>query len=187
MQGLFKILSLAGSYTLSNSSGLSSRIGGLIVSLAGPDGRLFGGSVNGPFIAASPVQVPLLYIHQYFYIVFLLVVCLFHLLIFRYSNVQVLIGSFLSDGRNVPDPNFLPGRLYIPSAPPSGGILSESSSGGHGSPPNIATTSNQPGFPNFPPRKWTKQNLYVGLGFIEGYRLLLLQELVLFGVAFITQ
>jgi hypothetical protein len=30
-------------------------------------------------------------------------------------------------------------------------------------------------------------NLYVGLGFIEGYRLLLLQELVLFGVAFITQ
>lgn len=61
MQGRFEILSLAGSYLLSESAGMSSRTGGLSVSLAGPDGRVLGGAVAGPLIATSPVQVPLFF------------------------------------------------------------------------------------------------------------------------------
>lgn len=61
MQGRFEILSLAGSYLLSESAGMSGRTGGLSVSLAGPDGRVLGGAVAGPLTAASPVQVPLLF------------------------------------------------------------------------------------------------------------------------------
>uniref|UniRef100_A0A0D9WPV3 AT-hook motif nuclear-localized protein n=1 Tax=Leersia perrieri TaxID=77586 RepID=A0A0D9WPV3_9ORYZ len=56
-EGHFEILSLSGSYLLSESNGLSSRTGGLSVSLAGPDGRVLGGGVAGPLDAASPVQV----------------------------------------------------------------------------------------------------------------------------------
>jgi len=37
------------------------RDGGLSISLLGPDGRLFGGAVGGPLVAASPVQVILYY------------------------------------------------------------------------------------------------------------------------------
>ena len=37
--------------------GTRSRTGGLSVSLAGPDGRVIGGSVAGGLIAATPVQV----------------------------------------------------------------------------------------------------------------------------------
>ena len=61
MQGSFEILSLAGSYLLSESSGMSSRTGGLSVSLSGPDGRVLGGAVAGPLTAASPVQVQLFF------------------------------------------------------------------------------------------------------------------------------
>jgi len=61
MQGSFEILSLAGSYLLSESGGMSSRTGGLSVSLSGPDGRVLGGAVAGPLTAASPVQVPLFF------------------------------------------------------------------------------------------------------------------------------
>lgn len=56
MQGRFEILSLSGSFLLSESGGQRSRTGGLSVSLAGPDGRVLGG-VAGLLIAASPVQV----------------------------------------------------------------------------------------------------------------------------------
>uniref|UniRef100_A0A0E0LB41 AT-hook motif nuclear-localized protein n=1 Tax=Oryza punctata TaxID=4537 RepID=A0A0E0LB41_ORYPU len=56
-EGHFEILSLSGSYLLSESDGLSSRTGGLSVSLAGPDGRVLGGGVAGPLNAATPVQV----------------------------------------------------------------------------------------------------------------------------------
>lgn len=57
MQGRFEILSLSGSFLLSESGGQRSRTGGLSVSLAGPDGRVLGGGVAGLLIAASPVQV----------------------------------------------------------------------------------------------------------------------------------
>jgi hypothetical protein len=57
MQGYFEMLSLCGSYQPSETNDMSSRTGGLSISLASLDGRFFGGGVAGPLIAASPVQV----------------------------------------------------------------------------------------------------------------------------------
>ncbi|XP_047329366.1 AT-hook motif nuclear-localized protein 10 isoform X2 [Impatiens glandulifera] len=56
-EGRFEILSLSGSFLLTEIGGQRSRTGGLSVSLAGPDGRVLGGSVAGLLTAASPVQV----------------------------------------------------------------------------------------------------------------------------------
>ncbi|KAK1605932.1 hypothetical protein QYE76_029605 [Lolium multiflorum] len=56
-EGYFEMLSLSGSYQLSETDGMSSGTGGLSVSLASLDGRIFGGRVAGPLTAASPVQV----------------------------------------------------------------------------------------------------------------------------------
>lgn len=56
-EGRFQILSISGSFLLSESGGQRSRTGGLSVSLAGPDGSVLGGGVAGLLIAASPVQV----------------------------------------------------------------------------------------------------------------------------------
>lgn len=56
-EGHFEILSLSGSYQSSETDGMiTTRTGGLIVSLAG-QGCVFGGGVAGALIAASPVQV----------------------------------------------------------------------------------------------------------------------------------
>ncbi|KAL6844773.1 hypothetical protein ACP4OV_025432 [Aristida adscensionis] len=55
-EGRFEILSLSGSFLLSENGGHRSRTGGLSVSLAGPDGRVLGGGVAGLLTAASPVQ-----------------------------------------------------------------------------------------------------------------------------------
>lgn len=57
MQGRFEILSLTGSFTVSDNGGVRSRTGGLSVSLAGPDGRVVGGGIAGLLTAASPIQV----------------------------------------------------------------------------------------------------------------------------------
>ena len=57
MQGRFEILSLSGSFLLSDNGGQRSRAGGLSVSLSGPDGRVLGGGVAGLLTASSPVQV----------------------------------------------------------------------------------------------------------------------------------
>lgn len=57
MQGRFEILTLTGSYTISDNGGIKSRTGGLSVSLASPDGRIIGGGVAGLLMAASPIQV----------------------------------------------------------------------------------------------------------------------------------
>ncbi|KAL0338565.1 UNVERIFIED_CONTAM: AT-hook motif nuclear-localized protein 1 [Sesamum angustifolium] len=54
--GRFEILTLTGSYTISDNGGIKSRTGGLSVSLASPDGRVIGGGVAGLLMAASPVQ-----------------------------------------------------------------------------------------------------------------------------------
>lgn len=54
-KGYFEILSLSGSFMLSDNGG--TRTGALSVSLAGPDGRILGGGVAGVLLAASPVQV----------------------------------------------------------------------------------------------------------------------------------
>ncbi|CAI0472150.1 unnamed protein product [Linum tenue] len=56
-EGRFEILCLSGSYLLTDITGSRNRTGGLSVSLASPDGRVFGGGVGGMLIAASPVQV----------------------------------------------------------------------------------------------------------------------------------
>lgn len=64
IQGRFEILSLSGSFLLSENGGQRSRTGGLSVSLSGPDGRVLGGSVAGLLTALSPVQVNLLLSHN---------------------------------------------------------------------------------------------------------------------------
>ncbi|MBA0773287.1 hypothetical protein Gotri_008574 [Gossypium trilobum] len=56
-EGRFEIISLSGSFLLSENNGSHSRSGGLSVSLAGSDGRVLGGGVAGMLHAASPVQV----------------------------------------------------------------------------------------------------------------------------------
>ncbi|XP_059656768.1 AT-hook motif nuclear-localized protein 8-like [Cornus florida] len=56
-EGRYEIISLSGSYLLTESNGNRSRTGGLSVSLAGSDGRVLGGGVAGMLTAASPVQV----------------------------------------------------------------------------------------------------------------------------------
>ncbi|THU53449.1 hypothetical protein C4D60_Mb10t14530 [Musa balbisiana] len=56
-EGRFEILSLSGSFTISETGGIRSRTGGISVSLAGPDGRVIGGGVAGLLLAASPIQV----------------------------------------------------------------------------------------------------------------------------------
>lgn len=117
-EGRFEILSLSGSFLLSENAGQRSRTGGLSVSLSGPDGRVLGGGVAGLLTAASPVQV--------------------------------VVGSFIADGRkesksaNQLEPLIAPSKLGPggghtgASSPPSRGTLSESS-GGPGSPQNYST------------------------------------------------
>lgn len=52
-EGLFEIISLTGSYTVAARR----RSGMFCVSLAKPDGRIFGGGVEGSLIAAGPIQI----------------------------------------------------------------------------------------------------------------------------------
>ena len=61
LQGRFEIISLSGSFLLSDNNGSRSRTGGLSVSLAGSDGRVLGGGVAGMLQAAPAVQVSLCY------------------------------------------------------------------------------------------------------------------------------
>ncbi|KAK9271059.1 hypothetical protein L1049_026648 [Liquidambar formosana] len=131
--GRFEILSLSGSFLLTESAGQRSRTGGLSVSLSGPDGRVLGGGVAGLLTAASPVQV--------------------------------VVGSFIADGRKElkpanhkeplsATPKLAPGGGATgASSPPSRGTLSESS-GGPGSPLNHSTgacnNSNPQGMSSMP-------------------------------------
>ncbi|XP_023005487.1 AT-hook motif nuclear-localized protein 1-like [Cucurbita maxima] len=56
-EGRFEILSLSGSFMPSDNAGARSRNGGMSVSLASSDGRVFGGGVVGLLVAASSIQV----------------------------------------------------------------------------------------------------------------------------------
>nr|POE90966.1 at-hook motif nuclear-localized protein 1 [Quercus suber] len=56
-EGRFEILSLSGSFTVTDNGGMRSRTGGLSVSLAGPDGRVIGGGIAGLLTAAGPLQI----------------------------------------------------------------------------------------------------------------------------------
>lgn len=66
LQGRFEILALTGSLIPSANGSQHDRLGGLSVSLSGPDGRVLGGGVAGPLIAASPVQVHFIFSHCLF-------------------------------------------------------------------------------------------------------------------------
>ncbi|XP_058187224.1 AT-hook motif nuclear-localized protein 10-like isoform X1 [Rhododendron vialii] len=61
-EGRYDILRLSNPDMLVETGGQCSRTGRLSVTLAGPDGRIFGGSVAGVLTAASPVQVVLGYL-----------------------------------------------------------------------------------------------------------------------------
>ncbi|XXG64368.1 hypothetical protein AAC387_Pa05g2341 [Persea americana] len=110
-EGRFEILSLSGSYLISESGGQRSRTGGLSVSLAGTDGRILGGGVAGLLVAASPVQVIM--------------------------GSFDLDGEDEPKSTNPSDP-FAPPKISLvgaPASPPSRGTLSACS----GSPPNQNT------------------------------------------------
>ncbi|XP_041024988.1 AT-hook motif nuclear-localized protein 7-like isoform X2 [Juglans microcarpa x Juglans regia] len=56
-EGRFEILSLSGSFTVTDNGGTRGRTGGLSISLAGPDGRVIGGGIAGLLMAAGPIQL----------------------------------------------------------------------------------------------------------------------------------
>ncbi|KAL1547113.1 AT-hook motif nuclear-localized protein 10-like [Salvia divinorum] len=56
-EGRFDILSLSGSFILTEAADQKSRTGGLSVTLAHPDGSIMGGCVAGLLVAASPAQI----------------------------------------------------------------------------------------------------------------------------------
>nr|XP_029150753.1 AT-hook motif nuclear-localized protein 11 isoform X2 [Arachis hypogaea] len=59
-EGRFEILSLSGSCTYTNGNGNAYRKDGMLsVSLAKPDGRVFGGGIENSLIAAAPIQLVL--------------------------------------------------------------------------------------------------------------------------------
>ncbi|KAL5862497.1 hypothetical protein ACOSQ3_000011 [Xanthoceras sorbifolium] len=119
-EGRFEIISLAGSFSLSENNGGRSRSGGLSVSLAGPDGRVLGGGVAGMLMAASPVQI--------------------------------ILGSFIADGKksnssilqpgasSTPVPHMLSFGAPMTSSPPSQGASSESSDDNGSSPSPLNRT-----------------------------------------------
>ncbi|KAL5081093.1 hypothetical protein RYX36_009514 [Vicia faba] len=56
-EGVFEILSLSGSFVPTENGLTKSRAGRMSVSLAGPNGRVFGGALAGLLVAAGSVQV----------------------------------------------------------------------------------------------------------------------------------
>ncbi|CAL9245550.1 unnamed protein product [Arabidopsis halleri] len=56
-EGLFELISLSTSYLNTTDNDYPNRTGSLAVSLASSDGRVIGGGIGGPLIAASQVQV----------------------------------------------------------------------------------------------------------------------------------
>ncbi|CAK9150512.1 unnamed protein product [Ilex paraguariensis] len=56
-EGCFEILTLSGSHTYKEMGGVHHKIRSLSVSLANPDGRVFGGAIAGSFIADGPIQI----------------------------------------------------------------------------------------------------------------------------------
>ncbi|GMJ10537.1 AT-hook motif nuclear localized protein 10 [Hibiscus trionum] len=130
-EGRFEILSLSGSFLLSENGGQRSRTGGLSVSLSGPDGRVLGGGVAGLLTAASPVQVIVGS--------------------FITDNRKETKPAYQMEALSAP-PKLAPGV----TSSPSHGTLSESS-GGPGSPVNQSmgacnnnNNNNPQGMSNFP-------------------------------------
>lgn len=131
-EGRFEILSLSGSYMVSESGGQRSRTGGLSVLLAGPDGRVLGGGVAGLLTAAAPVQV----------------------VIGCFLPGQELKAPIQAEPLAAAPPRVNHGAS-AGGSPASRGTLSESSGGGPGSPLNQSTgaynnSNNAQGMTAFP-------------------------------------
>ncbi|KAL5557668.1 hypothetical protein UlMin_033879 [Ulmus minor] len=122
-EGRFEILSLSGSFLLTENGGQRSRTGGLSVSLSGPDGRVLGGGVAGILTAATPVQV---------------VVASF----IADGHARKESKSAQTEHHAAP-PKIAGSGPSGASSPPSRGTLSESS-GGPGSPVNQTNHNNNP-------------------------------------------
>ncbi|KAL6573377.1 hypothetical protein OROHE_001836 [Orobanche hederae] len=156
-EGRFDLLSLSGSFMLSDAGGQKSRTGGLSTTLAGPDGRVFGGCVAGLLIAASPVQGLSPSLLYYWGRNSSLTLTAVPLEAFGPYDVrsrlcdlvrQVIVGSFIADGQKEPKPtNYmepLPGKMNLggattgASSSPSRGTFSESS-GEPASPLNLSS------------------------------------------------
>ncbi|KAK3133690.1 hypothetical protein QOZ80_6AG0539780 [Eleusine coracana subsp. coracana] len=124
-EGRFEILSLSGSFLLSENGGHRSRTGGLSVSLAGPDGRVLGGGVAGLLTAATPVQI---------------VVGSFNTDEKKEPKKPQQLAP--SDFSPAPLKTAMMSGTTGPSSPPSRGTMSLSeSSGGPGSPQNPGSTT----------------------------------------------
>ncbi|XP_020679762.1 AT-hook motif nuclear-localized protein 10 [Dendrobium catenatum] len=128
-EGRFEILSLSGSFLLSENDDQRSRTGGLSISLAGPDGRVLGGGVAGLLTAASPVQV--------------------------------VVGSFIADGKKeLKNINLLdgitnmaklaPGDNFYGGSGGGGGVVRVGVTTGGISPPSRGTLSESYGGPPSP-------------------------------------
>ncbi|CAA7025173.1 unnamed protein product [Microthlaspi erraticum] len=123
-EGRYEILSLSGSFHQVENNGHRSRTGGLTVCLSGPDGNVFGGSVAGLLIAASPVQI---------------VVGSFMPDGPKEPKQRATGQMELSPPPAAP-PRVAPNQgLMNPGSPQSRGTMSESSCGGHGSPLHQST------------------------------------------------
>lgn len=125
-EGRYEIISLSGSFLISDNNGNRSRSGGLSVSLASADGQVLGGITN--MLTAA-------------------------------STVQVIVGSFLVDGKKLgasiqksgpssTSPNMLNFNTPVATGCPSEGASNNSSDDNGGSPlsrgPGIYTNANQP-------------------------------------------
>ncbi|GMJ12497.1 hypothetical protein HRI_004918900 [Hibiscus trionum] len=104
-EGQFEIISLSGSFLVSENNGSCTRGGGLNVSLAGSDGRVVGGGVAGTLQAATPVQV--------------------------------IVGSFIADGRKQNLDILRTGPSFIPTS----NMQNFGTPGTAGSPPSHAGSS----------------------------------------------
>ncbi|KAK8697759.1 hypothetical protein V6N13_113897 [Hibiscus sabdariffa] len=82
-EGRFEILTLTGSSVVSGELGTRRKTGLLSVSLANPHGRVFGGSVEGPLIAAGPGPIQH-YLNSYS----------FGRLVFSLGVYQLIVASF---------------------------------------------------------------------------------------------
>lgn len=122
-EGRFEILSLSGSFMVSESDGQRSRTGGLSVALSGPDGRVLGGNVAGLLTAATPVQV----------------------IVGSFIPANQRQGK--GKGSNEAEVVSAPANHPVSGAS-VGGSLSESSGGGLGSPVGQSNNSNPQGMGN---------------------------------------
>ncbi|RRT64226.1 hypothetical protein B296_00042007, partial [Ensete ventricosum] len=157
--GRFEIISLSGSFLLTEDGSTRSRSGGLSIALAGSDGRILGGGVAGMLVAATPVQVKIKCL--------LCMLQMSHLIVGSLL-LQVVVGSFVAEGKKPKpeplrwEPSSVPPQMTgfgaaVAASPPSEGTSSESSED-PGSPTNqsggTCNSSGQHVQSAYPPVSW---------------------------------